>query len=102
LEKKLKTYMQKRAALTPDELKDAVVSAYMTAIIAHYTEAMAPAADAGAKKKADWLKWTTDMEESAIAAAKAAGAAKPDDKAVKAAFKKLDESCAKCHAVFRD
>ena len=37
-----------------------------------------------------------------LPAAKAAGAAKPDDKAVKAAFKKLDESCAKCHAVFRD
>lgn len=102
LEKKIKATMQKRAALSADEMKDAVVTAYMTAIIAQYTEAMAPATDAGAKKKGDWIKWSVEMEEAGVAAAKLAGAAKPDDKAVKAAFKKLDETCNKCHAVFRD
>jgi hypothetical protein len=102
LEKKLKATAQKRAALTPADLNDAHLAANMMAIIAQYTEAMAPEADAGMKKKADWIKWSVEMGELSVAAAKAAGAAKPDDKAVKAAFKKLDESCNKCHAVFRD
>jgi cytochrome c' len=100
LEKKIKAYMQKRAALTNDEIKDAVSIAYQTAIIAQFTDAMAPE-DSGDKKKADWVKWSKEMGELGVNAAKLASAAKPDDKAVKAAFKKLDDNCAKCHAVFR-
>jgi hypothetical protein len=102
LEKKIKTFTQKRAALTTEELKDATVSAYQTAIIAQFTIGFAPAADQGKKKKADWVTWSQEMGELAVAAAKASSAAKPDDKGVKAAFKKLDDACAKCHTVFKD
>ena len=35
-------------------------------------------------------------------AAKLTRAAKPDDKAVKAALRKLEDNCKACHAVFRD
>jgi len=100
LEKKIKAYMQKRAALTADEIKDAIGIAYQTAIIAQFTDAMAPD-DSGEKKKSDWVKWSKEMGELGVNAAKLASAAKPDDKAVKAAFKKLDDNCAKCHAIFR-
>jgi len=62
---------------------------------------MAPAADEGKKKKADWIKWSQEMGENSLAASKAAGAAKTDDKAVKAALKKLDDTCTTCHNTFR-
>lgn len=102
LEKKIKTYMQKRAPLTSEELKEAVVCAYQTAIISQYTVGFAPKADEGKKKRADWITWSREMGDAAVAAAKAANASKTDDKGVKAAFRKLDDTCAKCHAVFKD
>lgn len=102
LEKKIKTYMQKRAALTSEEVKDAVVTAYQTAIIAQFTFGFGPKVDQGKKKKADWATWTTEMGDLALAAAKVSSTTKPDDKAVKAAFKKLDDACTRCHAVFKE
>ena len=102
LEKKIKTFMQKRAALSVEELKDATVTAYQAAIISQFTVGFAPKADEGKKKKADWLKWSHEMGDMAVAAAKASSASKPDDKGVKAAFRKLDDVCANCHGVFKD
>ncbi len=102
LEKRIKSYMQKRAPLTTADLKDATTAAYQSAIIAQFTVGYAPKVDAGKKKKADWLAWTYEMGDTALAAAKAASAAKPDDKGVKAAFKKLDDACTKCHTVFKE
>jgi hypothetical protein len=102
LEKKIKTFMQKRAALTADELKDATMCAYQTAIIAQFAVGFAPEADQGKKKKADWLTWSHEMGDLALAAAKASSAAKPDDKSVKAAFRMLDEGCTRCHNVFKE
>jgi hypothetical protein len=102
LEKKIKAFMQKRAPLTADELKEATVAAYQTAIIAQFTTGFAPKADEGKKKKADWLRWSQEMGDNAVAAAKASSVSKPDDKGVKAAFRKLDDVCANCHAVYKE
>jgi cytochrome c556 len=102
LEKKIKAYMQKRAPLTTEEMKDATTAAYQTAIIAQFAVGYAPKTDTGKKKKADWLDWSHEMNDLAVAAAKTASAAKPDEKAVKAAMRKLDDVCTKCHAVFKE
>lgn len=102
LEKVLTTYAGKRAPLSADDMKGVVLLANQCAVIAQFTHAFAPAADEGKKKKADWLKWSVEMEETAVASANAASASRPNDKAVKAALKKLEDSCVKCHAVFRD
>jgi cytochrome c556 len=102
LEKKLKALSAKRAALTPAEVQDAVSLAYQSAIIAQFTEVMGPDADMGNKKKADWIKMSQEMGTLGVEAAKTASASRPDDKAVKAALKRLDDNCTKCHQVFRD
>jgi len=102
MEKKIKQYMQKRAALSADEIKDAVLVGHQTAIIAQFTEMYGPDSDMGKKTKADWVRWSKEMGELGVEAAKLGSAAKADDKAIKAAFKKLDDNCAKCHAVWRE
>ncbi|MFL5330533.1 MAG: hypothetical protein ACJ8C4_16645 [Gemmataceae bacterium] len=100
-EAKLKKLEGKRS-LSSDDVKDSMQLGYQCAVIAQFTESLAPAADEGKKKKADWIKWSREMGENALAVSKAAGAAKPDEKIVRNALKKLDDSCTRCHAVFRD
>lgn len=101
-EAKLTKLTAKKAALSASEYKDCVQLGFAAAVIAQFTEAMAPEGDQGKKKKSEWMKWSREMAESGVAAGKAASASKPDDKAVKAALNKLDETCKKCHSMFRD
>jgi hypothetical protein len=101
-EARLKTLLGKRSALNSDDVKESAQLGYQIAIIAQFSEAYVPATDAGKKKKSDWLKWSRDMGDQALALGKAADAAKPDDRTIKAALKKVEETCVKCHAVFRD
>ena len=102
LEAALVTPAQKRGMLTANELKSAATAALRIAVIAQPTEAYVPANDEGKKTKAAWVKWSKEMGDLAIDAAKLAKAPKPDDKAVKAALRKLEDNCKACHAVFRD
>jgi mono/diheme cytochrome c family protein len=102
LEKKLQFLAKRRAALTPAEVADAASVGLQSAVIGQLAERYAPDADLGSKKKADWVKWSQDMAALSLDVAKVASAAKPDEKAVKAALKKLDDNCAKCHSVFKD
>lgn len=102
LEKALQTAAKKRAALTPNEIKAVVPVLLRIAAIAQPCEAFAPAKDEGKKTRADWNKWSREMGTFALDAAKLAKAAKPDDKALKAALMKVDKNCTDCHNVFRD
>lgn len=73
---------------------------YRLAGLAEITIAAAPKSDSGAKKKADWIRWATDMRTDSLALAKSVqGTPAPAD--VKAAAEKLNASCNNCHAVFR-
>lgn len=93
---------KKRSPLTAKEIENANINALRIAVIAQPTEAYAPATDEGKKTKAQWVKWSKEMGELAVEAAKLTKATKPDDKAIKAAFRKLEDNCTACHAVFRD
>ena len=101
-EAKLKKLEGKRSSLSNEDVKDSMQLGYQCAVIAQFTESLAPAADEGKKKKVDWIKWSREMGESALAVSKTASAAKTDEKALRNALKKLDDSCTRCHAVFRD
>jgi len=102
LEKKLQFLAKRRAPLTAAEVADAASLGLQSAVIGQLAEHYAPAADMGAKKKADWVAWSQDMAKLSLEAARLASATKPDEKAVKAALKKMDDNCAKCHSVFKD
>lgn len=103
LEKNLTKFWNKKgsAPYSAAEVKEMLPLLLRTAVIAQVTEAMTPAADEGKKTREAWLKWTKEMADHAEAAARQAHQMKPDDKALKAALKKLDASCSGCHAVFR-
>ena len=102
LEKALQTAAKKRAALTPNEIKAIVPVLLRIAVIAQPCEAFAPAKVEGKKTRAQWNKWSQEMGTFALDAAKLAKAAKPDDKALKAALNKVDANCTACHNVFRE
>jgi hypothetical protein len=100
-EKKLQTLVNKRGAYTPAEYKQVVPLAFRIAAVAQPTEAFAPA-PMGKKTPAEWIKYSQEMGKEAVDAAELASKPKPDDKAVKAALKKLDATCTNCHDKYRD
>lgn len=100
-EKKLQTLVNKRAPYTPAEYKQIVPLAYRVAAVAQPTEAFAPA-PMGKKTPAEWIKLSQEMGKEAVDAAELAAKPKPDDKAVKAALKKIDATCTNCHDKYRD
>lgn len=77
-----------------------VTAAYRTAAIAAIAESRPPAKDDGKKKVKDWQKWSAEMKSSALEFAEAAKSKQPA--AVQKAAKKVQDSCTKCHDVFRD
>jgi len=102
MENTLNKLKDKRQPLTPDEVKQATLMSYRIAAIAQATEAMAPAKDMGKKTRAEWIKLSREMGTLALDVTKDTTAAKPDDKKVKAALKKLEANCTNCHTTFRD
>jgi cytochrome c556 len=72
---------------------------YHTAAVAAVAAHKGPASDKGKATKKAWLEWNKDMHTEALNFAKAAKA--KDLAAVNATAKKLNASCASCHAVFR-
>jgi len=80
---------------------DLVKSIQVVGVIAEMTPTWTPLKDGPMGKTKDkWKALTEDMKKGSaelIAAAKA-----KDEKAVATAAKKLNESCAQCHKIFRD
>ncbi len=100
-EKKLQQMRDKRSAYTAADYQQLVPLMYRIAAVAQPTEALAPA-PMGKKTPAEWVKLAREMGEQAVAAGELAHKPKPDDKAVKAAVKKLEATCTACHEKFRD
>jgi Cytochrome C' len=100
-DKKLQTLKEKRSAYSAADYQQLVPLMYRIAALAQPTEALVPPA-MGKKTPAEWVKLTKEMSEEAIATAELARKPKPDDKAVKAAVKKLEGTCVKCHDTFRE
>ncbi len=75
--------------------------AQRTAVIAAVAQASPPLKKLPCKDPKDWLEYSDNMLQASRELAKAAGADKPDVKAVKAAAAKLSASCSDCHAKFR-
>jgi len=101
IEKKFLALVKHRGKLSPEQYKEIVPMTYQMNIIGQYAEALAPERDEGPKKRADWVRWAQEMQRLTLEAAKAASAAKPDDKAVKDLLNKIDANCTSCHKVFR-
>ncbi len=101
LEKKLQTYVNKRAAYTANDYQAMIPILYRIAAIAQPTEALAPA-PMGKKTPAEWTKLSREMRTLAAETAELARKPKPDNAAVKASIKKLDANCTACHEKFRD
>jgi hypothetical protein len=80
---------------------DLIRAIKVVAAIAEMTPSWAPTKDLpGGKTKAKWKSLTEDMKKGSadlLAAIKA-----KDDKAVATSARKLNESCADCHKIFRD
>src|SRR5262245_19738149 len=70
LEKNLQTFVNKRGAFTPAEIKNLIPLLLRTAVIAQPCEAFAPAKDEGAKTREQWNKWSQEMGDLASEAAK--------------------------------
>ena len=82
------------------ESADLIRMSYQAAAIGAIAHAKPPEKDEGKKKKSDWLKWSAEMEDSAL---KLADVIKgKDPMAIKTAATKLSSSCTACHEVFRD
>jgi hypothetical protein len=90
----------KPAAQIQTEADALVQMGYVAAAIGEIANAKPPAKDEGKKKKKDWLTWSADMRDSALAFADAAKTKNP--MAVQKAASKLYSSCTTCHAVFKD
>lgn len=73
--------------------------AYRTAAIALISGAKAPEKNQGKKTRKDWIAWSTEMHDGAIALAEAAKAMKVAD--IKSGASKTYGACANCHGVFR-
>jgi len=83
-----------------DEAQSLSEMGYAIAALSEIAIAMAPAKDEGKKKKKDWIVWSEEMRDGALAMSAAAKAKKPDD--LRKAAKKTDDACVKCHDVFRE
>jgi hypothetical protein len=88
---------------TKDEVKkyagDLIKVAQITAVIAEMTPTWGPAKAQGMKTPEKWNELTAEMKQGSadlISAAKA-----QDEKAVLAAAKRMKNSCAVCHKIFR-
>lgn len=82
--------------------KDAEVieeMAYLTAAIAEITALRAPEKDSGKKKRSDWINWSNEMRDAAMALAAAAKAKGGQE--MKTAAAKVNNSCNNCHSVYR-
>jgi len=101
-ELKLNKLVEKRGAYSPAEYQQIVPLMYRIAAIAQATEAYAPTMPMGKKLPADWIKLSKEMGEESLAVAELAKKSKPDDKMVKAALKKVENTCTVCHEKFRD
>lgn len=88
--------MQKRSFTAEQMAPGMVLAADKTALVARLAARYDQAAKGQVK---EWQAWTADMEKYArdLAAAARAG----DNKQVKAALKKLNTTCADCHAAVR-
>jgi hypothetical protein len=75
---------------------------YDTAALALLTKAMAPAKDQGKKKASDFKKWADEMYDAGVEFAKTAGEKGAGAQNVKAAATKVNETCNRCHSVFRE
>lgn len=100
-EKKLLMLRDKRSAYSAAELQQMVPLMYRIAAVAQPTEAFAPA-PMGKKTPEEWIKLSKEMAKEAVEVAELAKKPKPDDKAVKAAVKKVDATCTTCHDKYRD
>jgi hypothetical protein len=100
-EKKLLMLRDKRSAYTKSDYDTLVPLMYRIATIAQSTEGIPPA-ETAKRKPEEWVKLAREMGDEAVTAAELARKAKPDDKMVKAAVKKLEATCTACHDKFRD
>jgi cytochrome c556 len=83
-----------------DKNDDLVRAAYVTAAIALIAKDRCPVKKkTGDKDPEKWKQWSDDMYKSSIDLAEALKAKKATD--IKAAAKKLNDSCAACHSPFR-
>lgn len=80
-----------------DELSQMLLT---VAYMAELTHDLGPDKKSGEKDPAKWQQWTTDMLDAAEKAQKAAKS--KDAKGFQESVKKLNDSCANCHGVFRD
>jgi hypothetical protein len=90
----------KPAAQITTEADALVEMGYIAAAIGEFAKAKPPEKDEGKKKKKDWLMWSGEMQEAALAFADAAKTKNPEN--IKKAATKLYASCNTCHAVFKD
>jgi hypothetical protein len=72
----------------------------VTAAIAMIAEAKAPEKDSGKKLKKNWIQWSQDVQEGAVALAKAAKSKSAAD--TKTAMTKINNACNACHSDFRN
>jgi len=100
IETKLQTLAKKRS-YTKAEFEQMVPMLDRIATIAQPAEGLVPPA-MGKKTPDKWVKFTQDMGKLSQEAAVLARKPQPDVASVSAALKKLDDSCASCHTVFRD
>jgi hypothetical protein len=74
--------------------------AYKVAVIGHLAVGQVPKEDEDEKKtRKSWLSFSQRMEEAAVALGRTAQAGNPAE--VRAAVVRLNETCAKCHEVWR-
>lgn len=73
--------------------------AYDTAAMAEIAKLYGPKKDKGQASKKNWNTWTNEMQEGALALAKAA--AQKGGQQVKTAATKANNSCNSCHMAFR-
>lgn len=95
--------MEKRVPapkILEDNNADIAQAAYISAVIGELIKERSPVAKkTGDKDPADWKKWSEDMYKQSIELADAVKAKKPAD--IKAAAKKLNNTCLACHSPFK-
>lgn len=102
LEKKLMALA--KDPLPPKQLGDEAEAltrmGYDMAALAAIATAKSPVKDEGKKKKKDWISWSDELRDAALAMAAAAKSKKAPD--LHKAATKADGACSKCHDVFRE
>jgi hypothetical protein len=85
---------------TKEQIGELKTVGYKAAVIGHLTVGQAPKEDEDAKKtKKSWLTFSHQMEEAAAALGRVAQAGNPAE--VRTAVVRLNQTCAKCHEVWR-